>query len=67
MRKPAYCICENKDADQLHGNRTADQCLCFCYEDFYGCTAKFVSDLVRIPVDRFSHDMAHIIYYIVGW
>ena len=21
MRKPAFCICENKDADQLHGNR----------------------------------------------
>ena len=20
MRKPAFCICENKDADQLHGN-----------------------------------------------
>ena len=25
MRKPAFCICENKDADQLCGNRTADQ------------------------------------------
>ena len=21
MRKPAFCICENKDADQLRGNR----------------------------------------------
>ena len=21
MRKPAFCICENKDADQLPGNR----------------------------------------------
>ena len=20
MRTPAFCICENKDADQLHGN-----------------------------------------------
>ena len=29
MRKPAYCICENKDADQLRGNREADQRLCF--------------------------------------
>ena len=29
MRKPAFCICENKDADQLCGNRTADQRLCF--------------------------------------
>ena len=25
------CICENKDANQLPGNRAADQCLCFCY------------------------------------
>ena len=31
MRKPAFCICENKDADQLRGNRKADQRLCFCY------------------------------------
>ena len=23
MRKPAFCICENKDADQLRGNRKA--------------------------------------------
>ena len=25
MRKPTFCICENKDADQLRGNREADQ------------------------------------------
>ena len=25
MRKPALCICENKDADQLGGNSAADQ------------------------------------------
>ena len=31
--KPAFCICENKDADQLHGNRAADQRLCFRYID----------------------------------
>ena len=29
MRKPAFVIFENKGADQLHGNRAADQCLCF--------------------------------------
>ena len=29
MRKPAFCICENKDADQLRSNREADQRLCF--------------------------------------
>ena len=33
MRKPMFCICENKDADQLRGNREADQRLCFRYID----------------------------------
>ena len=33
MRKPTICICENKDADQLRGNREADQRLCFRYLD----------------------------------
>ena len=33
MRKPAFCICENKDADQPRGNREADQRLCFRYTD----------------------------------
>ena len=68
MRKPVFCICENKGADQLRGNRAADQCLCFRYIDstipllsrplaiFLGCTAWFVSDLVGNPRDRFTHD-----------
>ena len=29
MRKPDFCLCENKDADQLCSNCTADQRLCF--------------------------------------
>ena len=33
VRKPAFCICENKDADQLRGNRVADQRLFFRYTD----------------------------------
>ena len=33
MRKPTFYICENKDADQLRGNREADQRLCFRYID----------------------------------
>ena len=33
MRKPAFCICENKDADQLRSNCAADQRLCFRYLD----------------------------------
>ena len=33
MRKPMFCICENKDADQLRGYREADERLCFRYID----------------------------------
>ena len=75
MRKPDFCICENKDADQLRGNRQADQRLCFRYTDSTvpllskseisslfcgGCTARFLSDLVGNPEDRFSHNEAQI-------
>ena len=31
--KTCFCICENKDADQLRGNLKADQRLCFRYTD----------------------------------
>ena len=33
MRKSTICICENKGADQLRGNREAGQRLCFRYTD----------------------------------
>ena len=33
MGKPTIFIGENKDADQLRGNREADQRLCFRYSD----------------------------------
>ena len=33
MRKPTFCICENKDTDQLGRNHEADQRLCFHYAD----------------------------------
>ena len=58
MGKSALCICKNKGADQLRGNRAADQRLCFRYKDstisllpksvaiFCGFTVPFVSDLV---------------------
>ena len=70
LRKTAFCICENKDADQLGGNREADHRLCYRYTDstipllpnptiFCGCTARFVSDMVKNPEDRFSHNKAH--------
>ena len=76
MRKPTFCMCENKDADQLCGNREADQCLCCRYTDstipllskseisllaiFCNCTACFVSDLFENPEDWFSHNEVHI-------
>ena len=64
IRKPAFCICGNKGADQLHSYCTADQRLCFRYKDrtipLLLCAAWFVSDLVGNPDDRFSHDDATI-------
>ena len=66
-----FCICDNKGADQLHGNRTADQRLCFRYightvplskseiSSLVICTAQFVSGLGRNPEDRFSRIGAH--------
>ena len=45
MRKPAFCICENKDADQLRGNREADQRLRFRYTD---------STIPQLPISKIS-------------
>ena len=77
MRKPDFCICENKDADQLRGNREADQRLCFRYTDstipllpkyentsFLACSVtvrRFVWDLGGNLEDRFSHNEAHML------
>ena len=33
VRKQDFCLGENKGADQLRGNREADQRLCFRYSD----------------------------------
>ena len=33
MRKPDFCLCENKGADRLRSNWEADQSLCFRYTD----------------------------------
>ena len=33
MRKPDFCICENKGADQMRFIQAADQCPCFRYID----------------------------------
>ena len=48
MRKPTFCICENKDTDQLGGNRKADEGHCFHYRNtvvqfFYLLNPKFLA------------------------
>ena len=80
MRKPTICICENKGADQLRGNREADQRLCFRYTDGtipLLSKSKFPvsSHLLRLyspvcvrsvrkPHCLFSHEVAQLIYKI---
>ena len=82
MRKWAFCICENKDADQLRGKHESDHSLCFATQilqylyflntkfqassHFCGCTARFVLDLVGIPEDRFSPNEAHFQIYTMS-
>ena len=67
MRKTCFLhLCKNKGADQLGGNRAADQHPCFHYiESTIPQLPKSeisvaVSYLVRNPEDRFSHDAAHL-------
>ena len=75
MRKPDFCLCENKGADQLCSNCTADQRLCFRYLDstipfllkskissFYPASVTVQAGLCRTwldPKDRFSRVAAH--------
>ena len=47
MRKPDFCLCENKGADQLRSNCEADQRLCFHYTD------STISPLLRDKISRF--------------
>ena len=44
MRKPAFCICENKNADQLRGEREADHAFVFAtriVQSLYFLNTKF--------------------------
>ena len=79
MRKPRFCICENKDADQLRGNREADQRLCFptlIVRSLYFLNPKFeasshilwVYSLVcvgpgRKPERWFSHERGSFVFF----
>ena len=49
VRKLSFRICENKDADQLRGNREADQRLCFRYLD------SKIPQLPKLKFQAFSH------------
>ena len=76
MRKPMFCICENKDADQLRGNPEAYQRHCFRYLDStIHLLSKYESSSLQPssvavqpgcvgpgqkPECWFSHDAAHL-------
>ena len=60
MRKLAFCICENKGADQFSLYRYPSKSESSNLKPiFCGCTSLFVSDLVGNLDDRFSCDEAH--------
>ena len=76
MGKPTICIGENKGADQLRGNREADQRHCFRYSDStiplllpkfqasgsFLCLYRSVCvGPVRKPHCWFSHKAAHLL------
>ena len=60
MRKPDFCLCENKGADQLLLKSTKIRnfklLTLFC-----ACAGQFVSDLVGNPEDRFSRVAAQLV------
>ena len=75
MRKPTFCICKNKDVDQLCGNREADQRLFATQieQSLFFLNPKFQasSHLLQLyslicvgpgrkPECWFSHDAAHM-------
>ena len=67
MRKPDFCICGIKGADQLCGNSAADQLLCFCYilVDSTILLLLWLYSLVCVgpglkPEDRFWRNATHM-------
>ena len=78
MRKSDFCLYENKGADQLCSNCTADKRLCFHYmnstipllpkskiSNFVPFSVAVESDLVRNPDDRFSYVTVQLQNHIV--
>ena len=65
MGKPTICIGKNKDADQLRGNREADQRFVFATRIAF--TGRFVSDLfgdhiVGFPTRRLISQSIHTVF-----
>ena len=69
MRKHAFCILENKGADQLSSYRAADQRLCFHYVDStsplnFQASSHLLLLYSHVCVghqeDRFSHEAAQL-------
>ena len=56
VRKPTFCICENKGADQLHDNRAADQRLCFHY---------IVSTIPVLPKTKIFQASGHLLWLYI--
>ena len=81
MRKLDFCLCENKGADQLCSNCTADQHLCFRYMDdavpplpISKISSFYPSVTVQAGLCRtwsetlmtvFSHTTVHLLYLFI--
>ena len=66
VRKPTYCICENKGADPLCSNCAADQGLCFLSIDGWYNTS--IISLIRHfkPLTNLSCSTARFVSDLVG-
>ena len=76
MGKPTICIGENKDADQLRGNRSASQIVQFLFylnpkfqaSSSVLCLCRPVCvGPVRKPHCWFCHEAAQILAFVMGW
>ena len=71
MGKPTICIGENKGADQLRGNREADQRLCIRYSDStipvlkFQASSSFLCFYRSVCVEpvRKPHEAAHLLLF----
>ena len=63
MRKPDFCLCKNKGADQLRSNCEADQRLCFRYTD------SAISLLLKSEISSFlpASVTVQAVYDGAGW